>query len=108
MGFEVRVENAYYGNVVALEKIGFTVETGEIVGILGANGAGKTTGLLAIMGSVPCKFKELILDGVDFSRLRTWELAQHGIGFCPDGAWCFKNLTVIENLRNVYVVGAKS
>ncbi len=104
MIFEVQIENAHYKNVVAVERISFKVGVGQIVGILGANGAGKTTALLCIMGSVASGSRKLVLDGIDISGLPTWLLARHGIGFCPDGAWCFRSLTVQENLKNVYIL----
>ena len=107
MIFEAEVESAHYGNVIALQRMSLKAEAGRTVGILGANGAGKTTSLLSIMGTVASKFRKLILDGMDLSGVPTWKLAREGIGFCPDGAWCFSDLTVMENLQSVYDVCAK-
>lgn len=104
MIFEAVVQNAQYGRVVALEKLTLRVGAGQVVGILGANGAGKTTSLRAIVGNVICETRKLFLDEEDLSGLPTWQLARRGIVFCPDGAPCFGTLTILENLASVYTV----
>lgn len=108
MIFEARIEKARYGNLVALEGISLTAALGQLIGILGANGSGKTTALMAIMGSLPSFYRKVTLDGVDVSNLPVWLLARRGVGFCPDGAWSFETLSVLENLRNVHHLMARA
>ncbi len=87
-----------YGEIVAVRGIDIEVNEGEIVSLIGANGAGKTSTLLAIMGMVRSKGK-VELDGRDISNLPPWERARLGMTIVPEGGRIFPNMTVRENLE---------
>ena len=72
--------------------------------ILGANGAGKSTALLAVVGLVKCGVRRIVLGDRDVSRLSTSRLARNGVCLVPDGAKCFPSLTVEENLLGAAAV----
>jgi amidase len=88
-----------YGRVPVLHGISFEVAEGEILGILGHNGMGKSTLLKTIMGIVPATRGTMSYDGQDLGRLRSSGRAQLGIGYVPQGRGIFPNLTVRDNLR---------
>ncbi len=92
-GLQVR-----YGAVEAVRGIDLDVGRGEIVALLGANGAGKTSTLAAIAGLVPAAAGMVRLDGVAMTGLPTERLARQGIGLVPEGRRVFAGLTVAENL----------
>jgi branched-chain amino acid transport system ATP-binding protein len=96
--FDVDIERAGYGELVILPQLDFSVSGGELLVLLGSNGAGKTTALKATVGAVQAARRSVTLDGEDMSRQPTWRLAHHGIAFVPDGARCFANATVEDNL----------
>lgn len=90
-----------YGGIQALHKVSFTVNKGEIVTILGANGAGKTTCLRAISGIVPLKGGSVSFAGEEISRwsnARPHHVAKLGIAHVPEGRGIFPELTIDENL----------
>lgn len=87
-----------YGNVEALHGIDLVVEEGEIVSILGANGAGKSTTLLTISGLVKPSEGEIIFDGKPLARVPSHEIVNHGIAQSPEGRRVFGPMTVLENL----------
>ncbi|WP_028573556.1 ABC transporter ATP-binding protein [Desulfonatronovibrio hydrogenovorans] len=87
-----------YGNVEALHGINLEVEDGEIVTILGANGAGKSTTLMTISGLVPPVKGGIFLRDLEISRLQAHEVVSHGIAQVPEGRRVFSTLTVQENL----------
>ncbi|MGA1274488.1 MAG: amidase [Gemmobacter sp.] len=88
-----------YGRVPVLHGISFEVAEGEILGILGHNGMGKSTLLKTLMGIVPATRGTMSYDGQDLGRLRSSGRAQLGIGYVPQGRGIFPNLTVRDNLR---------
>ncbi|WP_329557371.1 ABC transporter ATP-binding protein [Streptomyces sp. NBC_00696] len=94
------VENmsVHYGGVCAVRSIGFSVEPGASVGIIGANGAGKTSTLKALMGLVPRSGGRVTLGGRDLTRVRARDMVRHGIGYVPEGRHVFPGLTVEKNL----------
>lgn len=96
---ELAAVDAYYGNSRALRGINFTVPGGELLGVVGRNGVGKTTLLRAIMGLMDRTTGVIRLDGHDISRTRTDERARAGIGYVPQGRGILPGFTVIENLR---------
>jgi branched-chain amino acid transport system ATP-binding protein len=100
--FAIGLENAGYGELIVIPQLAFEVSGGELVVLLGPNGAGKTTALRAMVGTVDVGRRRLSLDGSDLSRLSAWELARAGIAFVPDGARCFSNATVEENLIGAF------
>ncbi|MEO8669252.1 MAG: ABC transporter ATP-binding protein [Bauldia sp.] len=90
--------DAFYGESQALRGFSIAVAEGEVVCLLGRNGAGKTTALKAIMGLVPPRRGTLTLDGIDLTGLPAHEIPRHGIGYVPQGRRLFAELTVRENL----------
>ena len=88
-----------YGGIEALKGITFTVEKGQIVTLIGANGAGKSTTLRAISGLVPVKAGGITFDGREITSLVTSSIVKEGIVMVPEGRRVFPNLTVMENLK---------
>jgi len=95
---EVRGIEVSYGEFLALRGISFTVNEGELVTIIGANGAGKSTILRAVMGLVKCRKGEIFFHGVDMTRSPSHQRACLGISLVPEGRKIFPDLTVAENL----------
>lgn len=95
---EVNGLNGYYANVQALWDISLKVNAGEIVAIIGTNGAGKTTILQSIVGLVK-KTGRVVFEGVDISNLPAYQMAQTGIAYVPEGRQVFPEMTVMENLH---------
>ncbi|MDO4484427.1 MAG: ABC transporter ATP-binding protein [Clostridia bacterium] len=87
-----------YGGIDALRGISFDVEEGEIVTLIGANGAGKSTTLRAISGLVKTSGGSIFYDGRDITSLGTQRIVSDGIALVPEGRRVFDNLTVKENL----------
>ncbi len=87
-----------YGAVRVLRKVTFTVRAGQIVAMLGANGAGKTTILRAISGLVTVASGRILLEGEDLVGLPPHAITRRGLALCPEGRRLFVNLTVYENL----------
>ena len=96
---EIENLNSFYGNVQVLRDFSVKVAAGEIVCLLGRNGAGKTTALKSILGLVAPKSGRRLLDGRDISALPAEDIPRHGIGYVPQGRRLFKDLTVRENLE---------
>ncbi|MEK5444626.1 MULTISPECIES: ABC transporter ATP-binding protein [unclassified Fredinandcohnia] len=97
----LNVENlqAFYGNAQALEDINFTLNEGEIVCLIGNNGAGKSTTLMSISGIVKQKKGTIIFNGEDITRLPPHQIVSRGIIQVPEGRRIFTTLTVEENLK---------
>jgi branched-chain amino acid transport system ATP-binding protein len=95
------VENlrAAYGEIEALHGVSLTVEKGQIVALLGANGAGKSTTIKAIMGLVKPTQGRILLDGRDLSGQAAHLAARAGVALVPEGRKIFKKMTVEENLQ---------
>ena len=96
---EVKGLSAGYARVPVLHGVDFAVEEGEIVGVLGHNGMGKTTLLKTIMGIVPATGGVIGYAGLDLTRERPSERARLGLGYVPQGRGIFPNLTVHDNIR---------
>ena len=96
---EVQGLQAGYGKVPVLHGINLEVAEGEILGVLGHNGMGKTTLLKTLMGIVPATAGRMIFDGEDLTGLRSSGRARLGIGYVPQGRGIFPNLSVQDNLR---------
>lgn len=90
---------AGYGRVPVLHGIDLTVNEGEILGVLGHNGMGKSTLLKTLMGIIPANGGSMVFDGQDMVRMRSSGRAQLGIGYVPQGRGIFPNLSVRDNLR---------
>ncbi len=96
---ELREVHAYYGNIRAIRGISLSLLNGEILGLIGANGAGKTTILKTISGLVRPKKGEIFFEGQPLHTLSPFEIVARGISHVPEGRRIFCRLTVIENLR---------
>lgn len=96
----LRIENlsVSYGNVEALHGISMNVEEGEIVSILGANGAGKSTTLLTVSGLVNPTGGKVIFEGKSLLEVRGHDRVSLGIAHVPEGRRVFSSMTVLENL----------
>jgi branched-chain amino acid transport system ATP-binding protein len=90
--------NAWYGTAHILFDVSFTVGRGEVVALMGRNGAGKSTTMKAVMGLLPRRNGTVSLNGRDVSRLKPFEIARLGMGFTPEDRRIFSDLTVLENL----------
>ncbi len=88
----------YYGLIKAVKDINFKVKDGQIVSLIGSNGAGKTSTLSSIVSDVK-KTGEIIYDGYNISKHPTHKVIKDGIALVPEGRRAFINLTVDENLR---------
>jgi branched-chain amino acid transport system ATP-binding protein len=88
-----------YGAITALHGVTLQVRQGDIVTLIGANGAGKTTALKAISGLLKCRSGEIIYQGRNISNLRPHQIVKLGISQVPEGRMIFANLTVLENLQ---------
>jgi branched-chain amino acid transport system ATP-binding protein len=95
---EVEHLNTYYGQIHALRDVSITVEQGEIVTIIGANGAGKSTMLKTTSGLLKPRSGSIRLDGEDLTLLRPHEIVTKGVVQVPEGRRIFGQLTVLENL----------
>ncbi len=95
--------HAYYGRSHVLHGVSLTVPAGEVVSLLGRNGAGKSTTLKAIVSLVRVERGAIRLDGRDITGLPTPQISRLGVGFVPEDRRIFSELTVLENLR----VGAR-
>jgi branched-chain amino acid transport system ATP-binding protein len=95
---EVSDIHAHYGSIEALKGISLEVNQGEVVTLIGSNGAGKSTTLRAISGLTPASSGRIAFDGTDITRLPAHEIVQRGIALSPEGRHCFSRMTVRENL----------
>lgn len=99
--------DAGYGATNVLRKVGFSVERGAIVALLGANGAGKTTTLRALSGAIPARGR-IMFNGVDLSGLHPARRVELGLALVPQGRGTFSDFTVEENLAlGAYTVGSR-
>lgn len=88
-----------YGAIVALQGVSFHVDEGEIVALLGANGAGKSTTLRTISGLLPARRGEVRFAGEDLRKVPAHDIVARGIAHVPEGRGIFASLTVQENLE---------
>jgi len=95
----LRAVDVAYGDLPALTAVDLVIEPGEILSVVGANGAGKTTMLRAISGLLRPRAGEILLDGVRLDRLPTHAVVEHGVVQVPEGRKIFPSLTVLENLE---------
>jgi branched-chain amino acid transport system ATP-binding protein len=91
--------NVHYGDVRALKGISIEVQEGELVALLGANGAGKSTTLMTVSGILRPRSGHIQFDGHDLTRTSAYDAVRMGIIQCPEGRRVFGGLTVLENLR---------
>ena len=101
--------SASYGKVPAVSEVCIEVGEGEAVGLLGANGAGKSTTLRAISGLVKLTGGSVIFDGKDISGMAPYKITELGIAHVPEGRQVFPEMTVLENLEiGAYIPSAKA
>jgi branched-chain amino acid transport system ATP-binding protein len=95
---EVEDIHTYYGAIEALRGVSLSVDEGEVVTIIGSNGAGKSTTLRSISGLTPAKSGKVVFEGQDITRVPAHEIVGYGIALAPGGRHCFARMTVRENL----------
>ena len=95
---EVKNLEVYYGVICALKGISFEVNEGEIVSLIGANGAGKTTMMQSVVGLIPKKNGTVIFDGKDITKTPCHKIVELGMTQVPEGRRIFQELSVYENL----------
>ena len=95
------IENleVFYGVIRAIKGVSFTVEEGEVVALIGANGAGKTTILHTITGLVQAKSGSVMFEGHDLTKTPAHKIVSMGMAHVPEGRRVFSQLTVLENLQ---------
>ena len=96
---ELRGVVAGYGAITALSGVSLTVGQGEIVTLIGANGAGKSTALMSISGVLPARAGEILLDGQPIHRRTPADIVRLGLVQVPEGRRIFPRLSVAENLE---------
>jgi branched-chain amino acid transport system ATP-binding protein len=95
---EVNGLHTFYGNIEALKGISLDVEEGEVVTLIGSNGAGKSTTLRSISGLTPPREGSIKFDGTEVGEIPPQEIVQMGISLSPEGRHIFPRMTVRENL----------
>jgi branched-chain amino acid transport system ATP-binding protein len=96
---EVADVHAHYGAIEALRGVSLTVEEGEVVTLIGSNGAGKSTTLRSISGLTPASAGTVVFAGEEITRVPAHEIVVRGIALAPEGRHCFPRMTVRENLE---------
>ena len=89
----------HYGAICAVNEVSLHVNQGEIVSLIGANGAGKTSLLMTICGTPRASGGKVLLEGEDITQLPTHEIMRKGLAVSPEGRRVFPQLTVVENLK---------
>lgn len=96
---EIKDLNVYYGMIQAIKGISFQVNEGEVIALIGANGAGKTTILHAVTGLVPAKSGSIVFEGTDITRIPAHKIVSMGMAHVPEGRRVFAQLSVYQNLK---------
>jgi len=96
---QIEAVDTFYGKAHILFDVTLDVRAGEVVVLLGRNGAGKSTTLKSIIGMVPLQRGRIRFDGSDITRLKPHEIARLGLGYVPEERRIFTDLTVLENLE---------
>ncbi|MBP0962843.1 MAG: ABC transporter ATP-binding protein [Oscillospiraceae bacterium] len=91
--------NVYYGSIHAIKGVSFEVNEGEIVTLIGANGAGKSTTLNTVSGLLRSKTGSIVFDGQDVGNVAPHNIVKMGMAHCPEGRRVFSQMTVEENLQ---------
>jgi branched-chain amino acid transport system ATP-binding protein len=91
--------HTYYGDAYVLQGLSLRLERGQVLGLLGRNGVGKTTLVKSIVGFVPPRRGSIVFKGADITRVSTVETVRAGMGLVPQGRRVFPSLDVEENLR---------
>jgi branched-chain amino acid transport system ATP-binding protein len=95
---EINEMHTFYGNIEALKGVSLTVDEGEVVTLIGSNGAGKSTTLRSISGLTPPREGTVKFDGTEIGEVPPQEIVQMGISLSPEGRHVFPRMTVRENL----------
>ena len=96
---EIRDLQVYYGMIHAIKGISFDVREGEVIALIGANGAGKTTILHSVTGLIPVKSGQILFEGNDITKVPAHKIVSMGMAHVPEGRRVFSQLTVYENLK---------
>lgn len=96
---EVNDIHVYYGAIHAIKGISFSVDEGEVVTLIGANGAGKSTTLNTVAGLLRPREGSIHFGGKDLARVHASDMVKHGMALCPEGRRIFQQMTVLENLE---------
>lgn len=99
MRLEVKDLHVHYGKIEAIKGVSVVVNEGEIVTLIGANGAGKTTMLKTISGLRPVSSGQILFDGQDISKMPAHDRVELGLSQAPEGRGIFPGMTVLENLE---------
>ena len=96
---EIKDLKVNYGMIQAIKGVSFHVEEGEVIALIGANGAGKTTILHTITGLLAPKEGSVIFEGTDITKIQAHKIVSMGMAHVPEGRRVFANLTVLQNLK---------
>ena len=96
---EIKDLEVYYGMIKAIKGVSFEVNEGEVIALIGANGAGKTTILHTITGLLEAKKGSVFFDGKDITKVPAHKIVSMGMAHVPEGRRVFANLTVLQNLK---------
>jgi len=105
---ETRNLSAAYGQSVVLHGVDLAVAPGEIVAVVGRNGMGKSTLMKSLIGVMPKRSGEIMVDGVEVSTLPSHQRVARGLGYVPQGRQIFGTMTVEENIKTGLVVTGES
>lgn len=106
--FEVRNLTAAYGQSQVLHGINFVVKPGEIMAVVGRNGMGKSTLMKSLIGVMPSRAGQIMVDGRDVSALQSHQRVAKGLAYVPQGRQIFGTMTVKENIETGLVVTGKT
>ena len=106
--FEVRNLTAAYGQSEVLHGIDLSVGAGEIVALVGRNGMGKSTLMKSMIGVMPSRSGQIVVDGVDVTSLPSHRRVANGLAYVPQGRQIFGTMTVTENIETGRVVTGRS
>mgnify|MGYP003092511636 CR=1 FL=1 len=95
---EVKDLQVYYGVIQALKGISFEVNQGEVIALIGANGAGKSTTLQTLTGILQAKSGSIMFEGKDLTKVPAHKIVEMGMAHVPEGRRVFSDMTVYENL----------
>ena len=96
---EIKDLEVYYGMIQAIKGISFEVNEGEVIALIGANGAGKTTILHTISGLIAPKKGSIVFEGQEITKIPAHKIVENGLAQVPEGRRVFPSLTVLENLK---------
>lgn len=96
---EIKDLEVFYGMIQAIKGISFEVNQGEVIALIGANGAGKTTILQTITGMIPAKHGSILFEGTDITKIPGHKIVPMGMAHVPEGRRVFSQLSVLDNLK---------